>query len=300
MPVFISYSHRDKEFVDQLATHLIKNDVYVWIDRWELAAGDSLIQRIQGLMKDASALLVILSKASVESEWCKKELSYGLVRELEERRVVVIPVLVEDCAIPPFLKDKLYVDFRTDFDRGLGDVLKAVAKHTSSTLGRTDPSDAEYFHDWGVSYGYLDDRVIIEIVAVTHSNKYPYTVLTILRAFGNEAATMRYRQFESHGFDWVERKAVVFMMNGFEPSASWKVIIDDSLPVNRSLGIKDSKSDVLYDVQFSVRRLGTDTGMGILFDVKPILEAVLMQMESARRNLSKAEHERLMGVIHSK
>ena len=69
MPVFISYAHSDSNFVDQLALHLIKNDVYIWVDRWELTAGDSLIQRIQQFLKDASALLVVLSKASVEYEW---------------------------------------------------------------------------------------------------------------------------------------------------------------------------------------------------------------------------------------
>jgi hypothetical protein len=36
MPVFISYSHSDKEFVEQLAFQLVAHRTHVWLDRWEL------------------------------------------------------------------------------------------------------------------------------------------------------------------------------------------------------------------------------------------------------------------------
>ena len=73
MPVFISYSHENKEFVDQLAMQLVQQNVHIWLDRWELSLGDSLIDKVQDAADGASALLVILSNASVDSEWCKKE-----------------------------------------------------------------------------------------------------------------------------------------------------------------------------------------------------------------------------------
>jgi hypothetical protein len=47
MPIFISYSHRDAQFVDKLAHQLVEHDIRVWLDRWELRVGDSLISRIQ-------------------------------------------------------------------------------------------------------------------------------------------------------------------------------------------------------------------------------------------------------------
>src|SRR4051812_22175804 len=104
MPIFISYSHGDKAFVDRLAMQLVRRNVNIWLDRWELSVGDSLIDKIQEAVNGASALLVILSKASVTSEWCKKELSAGLLRELEEKRVVVMPVMLEDCEVPIFAR----------------------------------------------------------------------------------------------------------------------------------------------------------------------------------------------------
>lgn len=138
MPVFISYSHENEVFVNKLAAHLIKAKANVWVDQWELHVGDSLIAKIQMAIQQSSALIVVLSKASVASEWCKKELNAGLIRELEEKRVVVLPLLLEDCEIPLFLRDKMYADFRTNFDRGLSQVLESISRVTSDTLGRDE------------------------------------------------------------------------------------------------------------------------------------------------------------------
>jgi len=131
MPIFISYSHKNKDFVDQLAMQLVARNVNIWLDRWELNIGDSLIDKVQEAVDGASALLVILSKASTESEWCKKELSSGFLRELEEKRVVVMPVLLEDCDIPIFARGKLYADFRSNFDDGLHTIVEGIAKVTN-------------------------------------------------------------------------------------------------------------------------------------------------------------------------
>ncbi len=77
MTIFISYSHIDKNIVDTLATHMVRRNAQVWVDRWELNVGDSIVQRVQDAITDSDALLVVLSKASVNSEWCKKELNTG-------------------------------------------------------------------------------------------------------------------------------------------------------------------------------------------------------------------------------
>ncbi|MBY7669057.1 toll/interleukin-1 receptor domain-containing protein [Vibrio anguillarum] len=46
MPIFISYSHENKDFVDKLAIQLVQNNVNVWMDRWELSIGDSIIDKV--------------------------------------------------------------------------------------------------------------------------------------------------------------------------------------------------------------------------------------------------------------
>ncbi len=46
MPIFISYSHADKTFVDKLALKLVKHDAHIWVDTWELNVGDSILNRV--------------------------------------------------------------------------------------------------------------------------------------------------------------------------------------------------------------------------------------------------------------
>jgi len=123
--VFISYSSKDRGFSAKLATDLKSKGLNVWYDQWELKVGDSLILKIEAAIKAQDFLVAVLSKSSVKSQWVMKELSTGLIRELEEKRVVVLPVVIEDCDIPPFLSDKVYADFRDDYLAGLDRLLGA-------------------------------------------------------------------------------------------------------------------------------------------------------------------------------
>jgi hypothetical protein len=165
--IFISYSHTDKAFVHKLALRLIQHNAHVWIDSWELNVGDSLIPRIQQAIQESAALLIVLSKASVESEWCKKELNADLMRELDEKRVLVLPVLVEDCDIPLFLREKMYADFRASFDIGVRAIVPALARFTNPDQGRFAEGKAntelgEELGNWqrSVSYGLCPGRNI--------------------------------------------------------------------------------------------------------------------------------------------
>src|SRR5260370_21940630 len=189
MPIFISYSRADSGFATKLAMQLVKYKANIWIDQWELHVGDSLINKIQEAIQGASGLLVILSKASVESESCKKELSSGLIRELEEKRVVVLPVLMEDCAIPMFLRDKVYADFRTNFDTGLRAVLEAIARVTSDSMARVEMP--EWHVDWSIDWGVdqADDSFFMHLTAIEHAVDQPYSVLTQIHIDANPVAT---------------------------------------------------------------------------------------------------------------
>ncbi len=57
MSIFIIHSHKDKDFVDQLATRLAKDRVRVFVDRWEINVGDSIIEKINQAITNASFLL---------------------------------------------------------------------------------------------------------------------------------------------------------------------------------------------------------------------------------------------------
>ena len=116
--VFMCHSSKDKFFVRELAKKLGDYGVYVWIDEAEINIGDSLIAKIGDALADVDFVGVVLSSNSVKSEWVQRELSAAMVREFEEKKVVVLPLLLEKVEIPLFLRDKLYADFTTSQNYG--------------------------------------------------------------------------------------------------------------------------------------------------------------------------------------
>jgi len=111
--VFLSHSNKDKSFVRKLANDLGNNGVKVWSDEAEINVGDSLIQKISEGIHSMDYLGVVLYPNSVRSRWVQKEVEIAMNEEIEGRRVKVLPILLEDCDIPSFLKGKFYADFRS-------------------------------------------------------------------------------------------------------------------------------------------------------------------------------------------
>lgn len=265
MPVFISHSHQDKGFVDKLAAQLVMHKAYVWLDRWEIKVGDSLLGKVQGAIQSASALIVVLSKASVESEWCRKELNAGLMRELEEKRVVVLPLLLEDCAMPVFLKDKKYADFRKDFDAGLRETLIAISAVTSDTQGRIEQPD---FHtDFGIAWGEYEDSYALEIRFIDHGEAISYCVLTEITVVCNDKFTEKFKEYEAKGLASLGRLMIVTALNDYVKNHKPKpFLLRDTLPQRQKLVVYDSKTGIGFSVLIMSMRLGDDTGMNTLID----------------------------------
>lgn len=141
--IFISYNSHDRKFAERLAQDLTTYGVRVWWDQWEMGVGDSLIKKIQEGIAESSWLAVVLSPTSVSSAWVERELAAAMVSEIESRRVVVLPLLLDDCQIPPFLKDKIYADFRDSYESGLRALLTRVAPPIDPKIARDLLSERE-------------------------------------------------------------------------------------------------------------------------------------------------------------
>lgn len=109
--VFLSHTHADKPFARKLAASLRASGHGVWIDEAEINIGDSLIEKIREGLDEVDYVAAILSSASIESPWVTRELDIASNREIEEGRVVLLPILVEQVTLPGFLKGKFYGDF---------------------------------------------------------------------------------------------------------------------------------------------------------------------------------------------
>jgi len=102
---FISHAGEDKErFVIPFANKLLAHGVDVWVDKWEMLPGDSLVDKIfeEGI-KNASAFIIVLSKNSVQKRWVREELNAGVIKRISGK-TKIIPVVIDDCEIPEALQ----------------------------------------------------------------------------------------------------------------------------------------------------------------------------------------------------
>jgi hypothetical protein len=124
--LFVSYSSKDKPFVERLAADLIRYGVKIWVDALEMQIGDSLNKKIEQGISNSGWLGIVLSPHSVASPWVEKELNAALALELERQSVFVLPLLYRECKIPLFLRDKVYADFRDSYEAGLETLLRKI------------------------------------------------------------------------------------------------------------------------------------------------------------------------------
>lgn len=110
--VFISHSSEDKPFVNRLAVDLAIADIPVWLDTWELAPGDSLIGKIQEGIARTAFLIVVVSPASVKSQWVRVEMKSALAKEAQTKQLVVIPIQIGTSPLPTAVRGKIYADFQ--------------------------------------------------------------------------------------------------------------------------------------------------------------------------------------------
>lgn len=135
--VFLCHSSSDKIFVDRLAFDLEKTNVGVWYDKWEIKVGDSLIDKIQEGLEENDYLSIMLSPESVASEWVKRELNSALMKEIKDKKVIVLPCMVLNCTIPPFLREKKYADFRNSYEDGFTGLLLAIYPESKEVVIRS-------------------------------------------------------------------------------------------------------------------------------------------------------------------
>lgn len=196
--VFVSHASEDKErFVTSFATKLRENGVDAWLDKWEMLPGDSLVDKIfeEGL-KESDAIIVVLSKFSVDKPWVKEELNASIVSKVS-KGTKIIPIVLDDCNVPESLHSTLWetVSNLDDYDSSLKRVLSAIfdIKHKPSLGSFPAYVASKYLKIDGLSTG--DSLVLKESCEyVIENNDYSITPELLFgngEAFGLSHSTIK-------------------------------------------------------------------------------------------------------------
>ena len=144
---FISYSCRDSAFAERLYADLQNRGIRCWFAPEDLRIGDKTRVAIHESIRKHDKLLLVLSKASLASDWVEKEVETAMEKERREKRAVLFPIRLDNAVMsieagwPADIRRTRNVgDFRgwKDYDvyqAAFGRLMRDLkADHTTTTL----------------------------------------------------------------------------------------------------------------------------------------------------------------------
>jgi uncharacterized protein YjbI with pentapeptide repeats len=109
-PLFISYNHKDKSFVDEMERHLDNKGIRFWRDIHNATAGP-LEKIVDRAMRLNPTVLLVLSENSVKSDWVEHEARQARELAKELGRDVLCPVALDEtwktCSWPARLREQI-------------------------------------------------------------------------------------------------------------------------------------------------------------------------------------------------
>jgi uncharacterized protein YjbI with pentapeptide repeats len=93
---FISYSHRDNDFVARLHADLQDNGVRCWFAPHDLPIGRLILDEIDTAIRIRDRLLLVLSQHSILSDWVQDEVTTAFEEERKRGQPVLFPIRLDD------------------------------------------------------------------------------------------------------------------------------------------------------------------------------------------------------------
>ena len=149
--IFISHSTQDNEKTRRIANSLKQAGLDVWVDFESIRDGTRWSHEIQTGIDSCDAVIVVLSKASRQSEWVEKECLYAF-----GLRKPVFIALIEDVHLPLHLVNIQYTDCREQITDGVNNLIKTLQQHINAS---------------SISDDHIEDDASIE---ATEDNFFPY------------------------------------------------------------------------------------------------------------------------------
>ncbi len=107
--IFISYSHEDEEFTQQLYQRLRNEGFDVWYAAEDMKGGQTIYEQIDKAINRHDRLLLVLSETSMNSAWVRTEIRKARRRARDEKKRILFPI-----SLVPFSTIKQWECFDSD------------------------------------------------------------------------------------------------------------------------------------------------------------------------------------------
>lgn len=182
--VFISHASEDKDrFVLNFAAKLRENGIDAWVDQWEMLPGDSLIDKIfEDGIKQANAIIIVLSNFSTQKPWVREELNASMVNRIN-KKTKIIPVVIDQCEVPVSLQSTLHeriIDLQ-NYDASFRRILSSIYGLSEKPPVGSPPRHVKFQIDNMPGLSDIDTKIFKTACEITLKDKTPYVNLQIFR-----------------------------------------------------------------------------------------------------------------------
>ncbi|MBU0486618.1 MAG: toll/interleukin-1 receptor domain-containing protein [Bacteroidetes bacterium] len=130
---FLSHSHKEKAFIEEIADKLEAHGISVWLDKRQIIPGDSFIDSIEKGMSLCHTCLIFYGK-NTPNGWFKNEIESALIRIAYDKTFRVIPVLLpraNETNVNNFVKALHWVKFtKKNDDEAFFTLLKGIRRES--------------------------------------------------------------------------------------------------------------------------------------------------------------------------
>ncbi|UBF26589.1 TIR domain-containing protein [Kovacikia minuta CCNUW1] len=107
--VFLSWSDKDRAFMEQLRKSLLREGFTLWISRSDIKTGADFQRMIDQGIEEADNVVYLISPDSLQSRYCQQEINYAL--SLNKRIIPLLICPVDLDLIPPELRELQFINF---------------------------------------------------------------------------------------------------------------------------------------------------------------------------------------------
>lgn len=142
--VFVSYTHADRNHAvfTQLTDDLMfRAKVNVWIDVDRIGPGEAIPRIVEGGIDSSDYFLYVVSKHTAQSDWSFREFEIAYAKQERERKLLIIPVLVDTVPIPSPVSELRYIDFTSHYEDGYRQLCLSLGLGYSERIGGLELGD---------------------------------------------------------------------------------------------------------------------------------------------------------------
>lgn len=235
--VFISYSHKDEEWVvDTLLLALENAGLKVCIDFRDFVPGKPSRHNMRDACKESKYTVLVMTPAWMASEWTSFESLLTFLHNPAGKHQRTVPIMLEKCDIPEDIQIFTYVDFLRKDREAIAwkQLFTALGKPNAPIPGtpikELEPKTPESWflaHPYGMPPNFTGRRAERNMLTgwLNSDKDHPLLIIRALGGFGKSALTWHWL---THDVDAKQFPAVVFW-SFYEGDASFENFLKETL-----------------------------------------------------------------------